>query len=302
MTKATAKEKLISAGGQAVIEGVMMRSKHHLTIAVRKPTGTISLRTERIRSLSDKLPFLAWPFFRGIVAMIEMMVIGVRALNYSANESLGEHDEEMTPVQIGLSLVLALGFAILLFKFLPLLLAQIIQNYFPIVKKSYALFNIIDGMIKITLFVLYIACISVMQDVRRLFMYHGAEHAAVNCYEARLPLTPKNVLKHTTIHPRCGTSFILIVLILSVFMYTFIPRDYSFWPKLGLRILFLPVIAGIAYEVLRLAGRYRESWFMKVVSWPGMLMQRLTTRRFDSKQAEVAISALQAVLKKADKS
>lgn len=300
MATTSGKEKLISAGGQAVIEGVMMRNKHHLAIAVRKPTGRISLRTERIHSVSDTIPVLGWPFFRGIIAMIEMMVIGVRGLNYSANESLGEEEEEMSPFQVGVSLVLAIGFAIVLFKFLPLLLAQFIRNVFPVVKNSYILFNLADGIIKIALFVLYIACISLMKDVRRLFMYHGAEHAAVNCYEARKPLTPSNVLQYTTIHPRCGTSFILIVLILSVFIYTFIPQGYSFWAKLGLRVLLLPVIAGIAYEVLRLAGKYRGSVFMKVVSWPGMMVQRMTTRRFDAKQAEVAIKALRAVLKKAD--
>ncbi len=298
MATSIAKEKLISAGGQAVIEGVMMRSKHHLSIAVRKPDGKISLRTERIRSLSDRLPFLGWPFFRGIIAMIEMMVIGVRGLNYSASESTGEDEEEMTPWQVTLSLILALGFAILLFKFLPLLFAQLIQDAFPIIKASYVLFNLLDGVIKITLFLLYIVCISLMKDVRRLFMYHGAEHAAVNCYEAKQALTPKNVLKHSAIHPRCGTSFILIVLILSVFIYTFIPQGYSFWAKLGLRILLLPAIAGLAYEVLRLAGKYRGSWLMKIVSLPGMLVQRLTTRRFDGKQAEVAITALREVLAK----
>ena len=298
MAKAKDKDELISAGGQAVIEGVMMRSKHCLSIAVRKPSGKISLRLERIKSLSDRVRILGWPFFRGMVAMVEMMVVGIKALNYSANESMGEDEEEMTPFQIGISLVLALGFAILLFKFLPLLLAQLIRDHIPLVRESYTLFNIIDGIIKISLFVLYIAAISLMKDVRRLFMYHGAEHAAVNCYEARRPLTVKNVLKHTTIHPRCGTSFILIVLILSILLYTFIPQGYSFWAKLGLRILLLPVIAGISYELLRLAGKRRKSLIMRAVSLPGMAVQRITTRRFDGKQAEVAIKALKAVLKK----
>jgi uncharacterized protein YqhQ len=273
------KDKLISAGGQAVIEGVMMRSKRHLSIAVRRPDGKISLRTERIKSLGDRLPFLRWPFFRGMLAMVEMMVVGVKALNHSANESLGEEEEEMTPLQMAISLALA---------------------WLPAVRESYILFNLTDGVIKISLFVLYIACISLMTDVKRLFMYHGAEHAAVNCYEARLPLTPKNVLKHSPIHPRCGTSFILIVLMLSVLVYTFIPQSYSFWAKLGLRILLLPALAGVSYELLRMAGKYRHSAIMRAISSPGMAMQRLTTRRFDGKQAEVAIKALQAVLKKAD--
>jgi uncharacterized protein YqhQ len=295
------KDKLISAGGQAVIEGVMMRSKKHLAIAVRRPTGSISLRMERIRSLSERLPFLGWPFFRGMLAMVEMMVVGVRALNHSANEALGEEGEEMGTLEIAVSLIFALGFALLLFKFLPLLLAQLVKDAIPLVASSYALFNVVDGVLKIAFFILYILCISLMGDVRRLFMYHGAEHAAVNCYEARKALTPRNVLQHTTIHPRCGTSFILIVLILSVFLYTFIPQGYSFWAKLGLRVLMLPVIAGISYEVLRLAGKYRGSVLMRVVSAPGMLVQRLTTKPFDRKQAEVAIKALEAVLKKAEK-
>ncbi len=291
-------EQLIAAGGQAVIEGVMMRSKHHLAIAVRKPSGGISLKTGRIVSASSRISFLGWPFFRGIVSMIEMIVIGVKALNYSANESLGEEAEEMTPLQIALSLIFALGFAIVLFKFIPLLLAQLIQNWLPLVKANYFLFNAIDGVIKIALFVLYVAGISLMNDVRRIFSYHGAEHAAVTCYEARQPLTPENVLKHTTIHPRCGTSFILIVLMLSIFVYTFIPRDYSFLAKFGLRLLLLPVIAGISYELLRLAGKYKQSRFLRIISFPGMCLQHITTRPFDRGQAEVAIRALKAVLGK----
>lgn len=289
-------EKLITAGGQAVIEGVMMRSSKHVAIAVRKPDGSISVKKEQIRSISDKLAFFKWPFLRGMLGLVEMMVIGIRALNYSARESGVGGDEELswwhTAISVGFAFIVALA----LFKFVPLLIATLLARISTLVQEHYLLFNVIDGAVKIALFIGYVAVISLMADVRRLFEYHGAEHAAVNCYEAKKPLDVEHVRTFTTLHPRCGTSFILIVLILSTLVYTFIPANFSFWAKLGMRLALLPVIAGISFELLRLAGKYRKNWLLQLVVLPGLGVQKLTTRPPDDKQIEVAVKALKTVL------
>jgi len=290
------KEKLITAGGQAVIEGVMMRSTDHTAIAVRKPDGTISLKKDKMVSLSKKYKILGWPLIRGVISLAEMMVLGIKALNWSANES-GEEEEQLSAWHIVLSLFLSLVFAVALFKFAPLFIAQLLQNNVQLVADNYWLFNLIDGIVKIALFVSYIAIIGLMSDVKRLFQYHGAEHMAVHCYEARKKLTVKNVQKYSTIHPRCGTSFILIVLLLSVAVYTFIPQNFTFIAKLGTRILLLPFIAGVSYEILKLAGKYRKNIILRAISAPGMWVERLTTRKPTNEMVEVAIKALKAVVK-----
>jgi uncharacterized protein YqhQ len=295
------KEKLITAGGQAVIEGVMMRSTNHVAIAVRKPNNKISVKKEKLKPLGERCKVLAWPFIRGVFNLAEMLVLGVKALNYSANESAEEEEEQLSEWHIVLSIVIAFGFAILLFKFVPLLLAQLASDTFPFVKDHYIVFNLIDGLLKILLFVLYVLIISAMKDVNRLFQYHGAEHKAVHCYEAKKKLTIDNVKKYSTLHPRCGTSFILIVLVLSILVYTFIPQSFSFLEKLLLRLALLPVIAGISYEILRLAGKFSDSIIMRIVVWPGMMVERITTREPDRNQIEVAIKALDAVLKEVKK-
>jgi len=299
-TKEHNKEKLITAGGQAVIEGVMMRSQNSIAIAVRRPDRKICVKKQRLRPVSGRryLGFLKWPFLRGTANLIEMLVVGIKALNYSANVALEEDEEETSIFQMVLSLALALFFAVLLFKFLPLLIAQFFYDKIDFVRGHYLIFNFIDGSIKIILFVLYILAISLMKDIRILFAYHGAEHAAVNCYEAKKKLTFENIRQFTTLHPRCGTSFLIIVLFVSIFIYTFIPQGYSFALKFALRLLLLPVIAGISYEILRLAGRYRENLFLRIAVFPGMVIQRLTTRKPNRKQIEAAVAALKAVLDK----
>ncbi len=295
------KEKLITAGGQAVIEGVMMRSTNHVSIAVRKPNNKISLKKDKLKPLGERCKILAWPFIRGVFNLGEMLIYGIKALNYSANESTEEEEEQLSSWHIALSLVIAFVFAIGLFKFVPLLLAQLASNTFAFVKDHYIIFNLIDGFLKILLFVLYVLIISAMKDVNRLFQYHGAEHKAVHCYEAKKKLTINNVKKYSTLHPRCGTSFILIVLLLSILVYTFIPQSVSFLGKLGLRLLFLPVIAGISYEILRFAGKHCDHIIVKIIIWPGLAVQRITTREPDRNQMEVAIKALDSVLKEVKK-
>ncbi len=296
--KSSGKEEIFSAGGQAVIEGVMMRSRHRLAIAVRRPDGKITVRKETIKSVADRHKFLRWPFIRGVFNLVQMLVIGFKGLIHSANETMDKIEEELTFLEIFLSVILAVGFAIILFKFVPLLIAQYFYSRFTFVEESNVLFNVIDGITKILLFVFYVFVISLMKDVRRLFEYHGAEHKTVNCYEDRKKLTVSNVKKHSTLHPRCGTNFILIVLILSILVYTLIPKDFSFWAKFGLRLLLLPAIAGISYEILKLSGKYRHNPVMRVIALPGLAVQKITTREPDRYQISVGIAALKGVIGK----
>lgn len=292
------KEKIFSAGGQAVIEGVMMRSEHRLAIAVRKPNKRISVKAEEIKSIADAVTVFRWPFIRGVFNLIQMLYIGFKALIHSANESMDKVEEELTFMEIVFSIVFAIGFAIVVFKFLPLLIAQYFYNTFSFIRNSNIMFNLIDGITKVILFVLYVFVISLMRDVKKIFEYHGAEHKTVNCYEAGEALTVNNVSKYPTLHPRCGTNFVLIVFIMSIFVYSFIPKGFSFWAKFGLRILLLPVIAGISYELLKLCGKYRENWLLKLVAMPGLAVQMITTREPDDRQIEVGIAALKGVIRK----
>ena len=280
-----------------MIEGVLIRSKNNMAIAVRRPDNTISIKKEKIISLTERYKVLGLPFVRGIINMVEMMIVGMRALNYSANEALEEKEEKISPVQNIITIMIAIGLAVILFKFLPLLAANALYPYFSSAKGGYIIFNIIDGIIKILIFLIYISTIGMMSDVKRLFEYHGAEHMTVHCYEAKKELTIANVKKFRPEHPRCGTSFIIIVLIISIFVYTFIPAMLSFWWKLGLRLLLLPVIAGISYELLKFSAKFKKNAVVGLITVPGILVQKITTKKPDDRQIEVAIASLNAVLK-----
>ncbi len=278
-------------GGQAVIEGVMMRSENKMAIAVRNPEGKIITKTQKLDLLSEKMK--KWFFIRGIVNLIEMLSQGIKALNFSADVSLGEdyNTEKKNSWFIFLiTVVFGVGIGLFIFKFLPLLVAQWINP------SSNILFNIIDGSLKLLIFIAYVYGISLMKDVRRVFEYHGAEHAAVHCYEAKEKLTVKNAKKYSTIHPRCGTSFIMIVILVSVIVYTFIPMGFSFIEKLIYRILLLPIIAGIAFELLKLGAKYENNLFLKFLSRPGLWIQKITTQPPDDEQLEVALVALKKVV------
>lgn len=291
------KEKVYSAGGQAVIEGVMIRTRHRIAIALRKSSGKIKLQKKKFSPISDRIHFLGWPIVRGVVNLFEMLIVGIKALTYSANEAMDEVEEDLTLLQIVFSLALALGFALLLFKFIPLMLTQIITRSVLLLQKHYVLFNIVDGLIKIGLFAAYIFFISYMEDIRRVFQYHGAEHKVVNFYEGGKKITVENAKKFPTLHPRCGTSFILIVFVVSIFVYSFIPQGFSFWMKLLFRILLLPIIAGISYELLKLSGRFRHNKIVNILISPGLLIERLAVREPDKNQLEVAVSAMNGALK-----
>jgi len=276
-------------GGQAVIEGVMMRNKSHYAIAVRKPNGKIHVKKEKIKSATHKYSFLKWPFIRGVVALFEMTIIGIKALMWSANQQAEEEDEKLSKKELVLSFVLALGFSIFMFVALPLLLTKLITTNEGLV------FNLIDGLFRLGLFLGYIFAISFMKDIRTVFEYHGAEHKTVYCYEHKLKLTPKNADKFSTLHPRCGTSFIVIVIGISIVVFSLI-QDPRWWVLFLSRILFLPVIAGIGFEVLKFSAKYTDNFLVKLMIAPGLAVQRITTRPPNKKQLEVAIAAINALL------
>ncbi|MBR9692327.1 DUF1385 domain-containing protein [Candidatus Woesearchaeota archaeon] len=290
-----AKQAPLMIGGQAVMEGVMMKSRHHLATAVRKPNGKIAMHHRKERSFSERTGIGKVPLVRGAIMLFETMVIGLRELNWSANQALGE-EEELSPWELGLTLAFSLVLALALFKLLPLFLATFITER---AAGGNWMLNILDGVIKFAIFVGYILAIGMMKDVKRLFQYHGAEHKSVNCYEAKKKLTPRNAKKFTKKQARCGTTFVVYVFVLSILVYLVIPFGSSFWMKYLLRIALLPVIAAIAYEWIRFSGRYyAKSRLVRIISAPGMAVQALTTREPDLKQLEVAIAALENVLGK----
>jgi len=287
-------------GGQAVMEGVLMRSNDSYAIAVRKPNGKILVKKEKYVSITKKNKILGLPFIRGIIMLGETIGLGYKAMTFSANQIVKEESkkisskkQELGTAELVITLGISIIFGIALFKFLPLLIATLLKNQLA---GSNLLFNIIDGVAKFLILVLYLVLISLMKDVKRLFQYHGAEHKAVHCYEHNKKLTVENVKTDSKAHARCGTTFILIVLFLSIIFYLFIPFSTNFWLKLLIRIAFLPVITGIAYEWIKLAGKHTDNWLAKILIAPGLLVQGLTTREPDDKQIEVAIKALKAVV------
>ena len=285
-------------GGQAVLEGVMMRSPSSWAVAVRKPDGKIAQVVNEIASPMAKRRIWRLPVVRGIIALGESLAIGFRALaisaNYAAQEEGAEDDEvktELSRGQLIFAFAIAIGFAVALFKVTPAL----ITNWLPIDDTSG--FVVVEGAIRVTLFVAYLALISLLPDLRRVFQYHAAEHKAINCYEAGDELTPDNVQRHSLIHVRCGTAFLLWVMVIAIFVFAFFGHPAWYW-LIGTRILLLPVIAGLAYELIRFAGKHADN---RVVRWllaPGLWLQRLTTRQPSLDQLEVSIRALQQVLER----
>ena len=281
-----AKEEL-TIGGQAVIEGVLMKSKSKIAIAVRKPNDEISVKVEK---LNIKNKFIKKsPLIRGIFILLETVILGIKALSYSANESLEEEEEKISNFGLFLTILSAVGISVFAFVFLPLILTKAIYSGHGWI------FNLIDGLIRVGIFVCYILVIPLMKDIYRVFQYHGAEHKTVNCYEAGKDLTVDNVRTFSTIHPRCGTTFIIIVLILSIAVFSFV-HTTSFLEKFLIRVVLLPAIAGISFELLKLGGKYFNNPMVKVLLFPGLVVQKLTTREPTGKQIEVAIKALKGAL------
>ncbi len=280
-------------GGQAVIEGVLMKSPTKECTAVRRPDGSIVTKTEKSISITKRHKILNIPFIRGIIILFETLIMGIKALNYSTEVSLGEdgNEEKISTLSLALTLILSIGFALILFKLIPLGIAEVSAAYSSYFENR-VLFNLTEGLSKILILIGYIYAISLMPDVRRVFEYHGAEHKVVNAFEKN---DLKNVKKYSTIHVRCGTSFILFVLALSILVYLFLPTEISFLSKYSLRLLLLPIIAGIAYELIKISPKYEKKFWFKAIISPGLLMQKLTTREPDEKQLEVAKAALKGV-------
>jgi len=275
-------------GGQAVIEGVMMKSKSKIAIAVRKPNGKISIKTKKHISWIKKNKLLAIPVVRGFVELLDMVVVGMKALTYSANQA-SEEDEQLSSKEIALTFIFAILLTIGLFIALPLFLAKYATS------GTGFWFNLIDGILRLIIFLIYVWVISLLSDMKKVFQYHGAEHCTVHCYESGKKLTPLNAIKFTTLHPRCGTSFLFIVIMISVILFSLI-SDPRWIVKFIVRIVLIPVIAGVGYELLKISSKYKNNFIIKLVLQPGLWVQKLTTRRPNKKQIEVAIAALKKVI------
>ncbi len=290
-------------GGQAVIEGVMMKASDQYAVSVRKPDGKIEVKVEKYKSLKDRYAIAGIPVVRGIVAFVESLVMGMKTLNYSA--SFWEEEEQKAGTQkksdknkeqgkgndlvMGLVVMLAVVLAVGLFVLLPFFVSELLSKAVP----SVQLRGLIEGVIRVALFVIYVKTISCMEDIHRVFMYHGAEHKCINCLENGLELTVENARKQTTVHKRCGTSFMLVVMFVSILFFMFISVS-TLWLRMLLRVLLIPVIAGLSYEFIIFAGK-TENPVMTILSKPGLWLQSLTTKEPEDEMLEVAISSVEAV-------
>ena len=297
------KSRYSGIGGQAVLEGVMMKNKEKYAVAVRKPDGEIEVEVETYQGLAHGSKFKELPFIRGIFNFLDSLILGTRALNYSASfyeEEEGKEtkfDKAMDKMSggngekllSGIVTVISIMLAVGIFIVLPFFISSLFESFI----RNRSLMAIIEGVIRIALFLLYVWGISAMKDIRRLYQYHGAEHKCINCIEKGRPLTVHNVMRSSRLHKRCGTSFIFFVMLVSIVLFFFIQVD-NVAEKVILRILLMPVVAGISYEIIRLAGR-TDNVFIKILSAPGMWIQRMTTREPDESMAEVAIASVEAV-------
>ncbi len=286
-------------GGQAVIEGVMMRAPHSYCVAVRKPSGEIVTEQMPIPRVSEKYPVFKYPVIRGVGTLGQAMSLGIKALRFSANASLDEGQAEQKPQEIspwvlGLNLLFSFGFFIFLYKFVPLYAVTALEKWYPFLAGRLA-FNVADGLIRMAIFVGFLFLISRWKDIRRVFEYHGAEHKVVFNYESGQSVTVDNAQRFSTFHPRCGTSFLLVVMIVSMVVYALIPFA-GFGMKLASRVVLLPLIAGLSYEMIRFAAKRRGS-FLATLTAPGLWLQRITTQPPSDSQTEVAICALDHAMK-----
>lgn len=304
------KERLGSSGigGQAVIEGIMMRNKDKYAVAVRKSDKSIDVDIQECGGIAKKYKITTLPFIRGIFSFIDSMVIGIKTLTYSASFFEDEDEQEEEPgkfekwllnkfgekaekVVMGFTVCLSIVIAVALFMILPLFIADVIEKYVPGVTQSHV--PVIEGIVKIIIFIGYLLLISLMKDIQRTFMYHGAEHKCINCIETGKVLTVENVASSSRFHKRCGTSFLLIVMVISIIFFVLIRTDIV-WLRYVIRLLLVPVIAGISYEFIRLAGK-SENKFINLLSKPGLWMQKITTKEPTDDMIEVAIKAVEAV-------
>lgn len=291
-------------GGQAVIEGIMMKNKNRYSIAVRKPDNEIEVIVKKCNNLSRKIKILRLPIIRGVYNFIDSLVMGMSTLTYSASFYEDPQEQAPTPadklarglfkdkldsIVMALTIIVAIVFALGLFMALPFYLSRMLSRV--IVSKT--LLNLFEGLIRLAIFLIYVVAISMMNDIKRVYMYHGAEHKCINCIENGMELNVKNVRNSSRLHKRCGTSFMLFVMLVSIILFMFIKSDNAA-TQMGMRLLLVPVVAGISYEILKLAGR-SNNIFMRIISTPGLLLQKLTTKEPDDDMIEVAIAAIEAV-------
>ena len=292
-------------GGQAVLEGVMMKNGKDYAVAVRKPDGEIEIKKDTYEGITSKHKLFRVPFIRGMFNFIESLCLGMDIINYSASFYEEEGEQEMTEAELekqkkkddtimGITMVFSVALAIGLFMLLPTWLGGLVKKFlFPAAAGNHLVTAALEGVIRIAIFIGYVAGISLMKDIKRVYMYHGAEHKCINCLEHGLPLNVENVRKSSKEHKRCGTSFLLIVVVISTLVFMFVKTD-TLWLRMVSRILLLPVITGISYEFLRLAGR-SESKIVDLLSKPGLLLQALTTKEPEDDMIEVAIASVEAV-------
>jgi len=293
-----AAEEETLVGGQAVMEGVMMRAPHSYCVAVRRPDGEIVTEQMPVPRVSEKYPLFKYPIFRGMGTLGQAMYLGIKALRYSANAALAEEQakeqkKEISPWIMGLNLAFSFGFFIFLYKFVPLYLTTLLEKWFPALEGRIA-FNLTDGVIRMVIFLAFLYGISRWKDIRRVFEYHGAEHKVVFNYESKRPVTVENARAFSTFHPRCGTSFLLVVMVIAIGVYALIPFQ-GFLLKFLFRILLLPLIAGLSYELIRFAAKHRGS-FLALLTTPGLWLQRITTQPPADDQLAVAIRALEGAM------
>ncbi|MBI4286460.1 MAG: DUF1385 domain-containing protein [Chloroflexi bacterium] len=275
-------------GGQAVIEGVMMRGRKNMVTAVRRPSGGVAVAARPLASIyTGRLRRV--PLVRGVIVLIEALVLGIQSLFYSANIALEEEEQELSGGLMWLIMVAALGFAVAVFFLVPLFLTRLLHLSSPI------LFNLVDGLIRMVMFVAYLKLVSLIPDIRRTFAYHGAEHKTVNAYEAGVPLEVESVRNYSTAHVRCGTSFLFAVLIIAVFVFALVGLP-ALWMMVLSRIVLVPVIAALGYEVTYFGARHVRNVLVRAMLAPGLLLQTLTTREPDDSQIEVAVTALKRVV------
>lgn len=297
-------EETTLVGGQAVMEGVMMRAPHSYCVAVRKANGELVTEEAPLAKISEKYPIFKLPILRGLGTLGQAMQLGMKALQFSANQALdetpaGEVVEKKKPTEVpgwmmAANLIFMLGFFIFMYKVLPLFLARQLGNWNPMFHGRVTE-NLVDGVIRIVLFLCFLYAISLTKDIQRVFQYHGAEHKVVFNFESGQPVNIENAQRFVTFHPRCGTSFMLVVMVISLVVYAFLPVD-NFFLKLALRIAMLPLIAGLSYELIRFAAKRQESFLMKAMTAPGLWLQRITTKQPDNTQAAVAIHALEGAM------
>jgi uncharacterized protein YqhQ len=288
-------------GGQAVLEGVMMRSPHAWGIAVRKPSGEIMTHSEPLARPSEQHKWMGWPVVRGVMTLGHAMSLGFRALKFSANAALEEipvnnqgKKMEISGWVAGVNMAFSIAFFIFMYKYLPLLATTELKRVNPVFGQQ-IVFNLVDGLIRIAMFLLFVWGVSLWKDIRRVYEYHGAEHKTVFAFENGDPLDAATVQKYSTYHPRCGTSFLMTVMIISMLVYMVIPV-HTFWMRFGIRIALLPLIAGVSYEIIRFAAKHRGSLFALMTA-PGLWLQRITTQPPDDREVECAILALDEAMK-----